>query len=148
MTVLLLRTSIRFYKVVKELKQVILKWFKESKTGRVIVRVPRGHLWDPKFQKWYQKGLKGWIWHFLQPKINKDYWITYRSCDFCGEPIKNDVDIYVIRNKMYTEISGRFISKNNTPKDVGVKGKDIVVHRLNKHIVLCLHWDCLKGNEK
>lgn len=53
---------------------------------------------------------------------------------------------------MYTEVSGKFITKSkslsekesmNTPKK-----RDIVVQKLNKHIVLCLHWECLMGNEK
>lgn len=49
---------------------------------------------------------------------------------------------------MYVETSGKFISKDKSEKNAKLEGQDVVVQKLRKHIVLCLHWKCLVSNEK
>lgn len=132
----------------KEWEKVFLKWFKESKPGGVVNAAEKGHRWDENFQSWYHKGLQGWIWHSLQPKIIEGV-VNYRHCTFCGEAIKDDVGIYVMRNKLYTEVSGKFIAEaKNASKDIKIKTKDVGVKKIKKHFVLCVHWNCLNNKSK
>lgn len=71
--------------------------------------------------------------------MRKDGSVSFRCCDFCDKPIKSDVGIYVMRNKLFTEGSEPFVAKDYTGKVQKPEGQDVVVQKMMNNLVLCLH---------